>query len=144
MEIVQVIQDWLGAISLALTGIVWWFVKLNSDKIKANETAKQEVEHTEQEKLATEEKELDLDSRRVEASEKVASDALEHLADTRAENLDLLEEVYKLKKGMVSLNHKVDELIKQLEFTSKNVCFDENCPKRMPPKDTYKPNCIKK
>ena len=143
MEIVQVIQDWVGVISLALTGIVWWFVKLNSDKIKANETAKQEVEHTEQERLATEEKELDLDSRRVEASEKVASDALEHLADTREENLNLLEEVYKLKKGMAALNNKVDDLVEQLNYSNRYICFEEDCSKRRPPLGTYKTKCAR-
>ena len=143
MEIVQVIQDWVGVISLALTGIVWWFVKLNSDKIKANETAKQEVEHTEQERLATEEKELDLDSRRVEASEKVASDALEHLADTREENLNLLEEVYKLKKGMAALNNKVDDLVEQLNYSNRYICFEQDCSKRRPPLGTYKTKCAR-
>lgn len=143
MEIVQVIQDWVGVISLALTGVVWWFVKLNSDKIKANETAKQEVEHTEQERLATEEKELDLDSRRVEASEKVASDALEHLADTREENLNLLEEVYNLKKGMAALNNKVDDLVEQLNYSNRYICFEEDCSKRRPPLGTYKTKCAR-
>jgi cytoskeletal protein RodZ len=143
MEIVQVIQDWVGVISLALTGVVWWFVKLNSDKIKANETAKQEVEHTEQERLTTEEKELDLDSRRVEASEKVASDALEHLADTREENLDLLEEVYNLKKSMVALNNKVDDLVEQLNYSNRYICFEEDCSKRRPPLGTYKTKCAR-
>lgn len=143
MEIVQVIQDWVGVISLALTGIVWWFVKLNSDKIKANETAKQEVEHTEQERLATEEKELDLDSRRVEASEKVASDALEHLADTREENLNLLEEVYNLKKSMAALNNKVDDLVEQLNYSNRYICFEEDCSKRRPPLGTYKTKCAR-
>jgi hypothetical protein len=143
MEIVQVIQDWVGVISLALTGVVWWFVKLNSDKIKANETAKQEVEHTEQERLATEEKELDLDSRRVEASEKVASDALEHLADTREENLNLLEEVYNLKKGMAALNNRVDDLSEQLNYSNRYICFEEDCSKRRPPLGTYKTKCAR-
>jgi hypothetical protein len=114
------------------------------DTKKAKESAKQGVEHTEQERIATEEKELDLDTRRVEASEKVASDALEHLADTREENLNLLEEVYKLKKGMVALNNKVDDLVEQLNYSNRYICFEEDCSKRRPPIGTYRPKCVKK
>lgn len=144
MEIVQVIQDWVGVISLALTGVVWWFVKLNSDKIKANETAKQEVEHTEQERLTTEEKELDLDSRRVKASEEVASEALETLAETREENLTLLEDKYNLRKAVIKLTHRVDALEKSQAYAYRYVCFEESCELRKPPIGTYKPNCLNK
>jgi hypothetical protein len=143
MEIVQVIQDWVGVISLALTGVVWWFVKLNSDKIKANETAKQEVEHTEQERLATEEKDLDLDHRRVEAAEEVASKYAEKYAERSEENLDLLEEVYNLKKGMAALNNKVDDLCEQLNYSNRYICFEEDCSKRRPPLGTYKTKCAR-
>jgi hypothetical protein len=107
MEIVQLLQDWVGLVSLILTGIVWWFVKLNSDKIKANEQAKQEVQHTEQEKLSTEEKDFELDSRRVKVSEEVASETLEHLAETREENLKLLEDNYELRKAVVDLQFEM-------------------------------------
>lgn len=140
---IELIKEYAGLVTL-IVGAVWGIIKLFPDTKKAKESAKQEVEHTEQEKLATEEKELDLDSRRVEASEKVASDALEHLADTREENLNLLEEVYNLKKGMVALNNKVDDLVEQLNFSNRYICFEEDCSKRRPPIGTYKPKCAKK
>lgn len=138
---IELIKEYAGLVTLII-GAVWAVIKLFPDTKKAKESAKQEVEHTEQEKLATEEKELDLDSRRVEASERVASDALEHLADTREENLNLLEEVYKLKKGMVALNHKVDDLMAQSAYANRYICFEEDCSKRRPPLGTYKPKCM--
>lgn len=92
MQLLELIKEWVGLISLVLTGVVWWFVKLNSDKIKADESAKQEVEHTEQSKLATEEKSLDLDHRRVEAAEEVASKYVEKYAERSEDILKLMED----------------------------------------------------
>lgn len=114
MNLLQLLKEWVGLISLILTGIVWWFVKLNSDKIKAAESAKQEVQRTEQEKLATEEKDFELDSRRVKVSEEVASDTLEHLANTREENLKLLEDNYEQRKAIVDLQFEVKALKKEV------------------------------
>ena len=142
MSIIELIKEWAG-VAVLVAGSFWGIAEVYFKWRKAGESTRQEAQSTEQAKLITEERELDLDSRRVEASEKVASDALEHLADTRAENLNLLEEVYNLKKGMVSLNNKVDELIKQLEFANKNICFEEDCSKRRPPLGTYKTKCLK-
>lgn len=140
MNLVQILQDWVGLISLILTGIVWWFVKLNSDKIKAAESAKQEVQHTEQEKLATEEKDFELDSRRVKASEEVASETLEHLAETREENLKLLEDNYEQRKAIVDLQFEMKELKREVAYIKEEksvLCYffcrkGDTCPQKEP------------
>lgn len=137
MNLIEILKEWSG-VALAVGAAIYGVFKYFNDFRNGREAVKQNQQHTAQERLATEEKEFDLDSRRVKAAEEVASETLEHLADTREENLNLLDEVYKLKKGMVALNNKVDELIRQLEFANENICFDEECPKRRPPRGTYK------
>ena len=54
------------------------------------------------------------------------------------------DKVYKLKKGMVALNNKVDDLVEQLNYSNRYICFEEDCSKRRPPIGTYKPKCVKK
>lgn len=142
MAILELVKEWIGVVSLLLTGVVWWFVKLNADKVKANESAKQAVEQTHQDKLATAEKDLDLDSRRVKASEEVASKSLEHLAETRDENLDLLEDNYNLKKEVLSLSNRVRNLEETLEFLKSYVCFDESCTQRKQLQGFHKMKCL--
>lgn len=142
MSILELVKEWIGVVSLLLTGVVWWFVKLNADKIKANESAKQAVEQTQQDRLTTAEKDLDLDSRRVKASEEVASETLEHLAETREENLELLDDNYKLKKEVLSLSNRVKNLEETLEFLKNYVCFDESCTQRKQLQGFHKMRCI--
>jgi len=126
MQLLELIKEWVGLISLVLTGVVWWFVKLNSDKIKANESAKQEVEHTEQSKLATEEKSLDLDHRRVEAAEEVASKYVEKYAERSEEILKLMEDKHELSKAVVDLRYEMKTMkseISQLREEKYVACF---------------------
>lgn len=110
METIDILQGILTLITTVLVGIIGWFVKLNSEKIKQQESAKQEVQHTKQEELLTEEKEFELDSRRVAAAEEVASGTLEHLASTREENLKLLEDNYELRKAVVDLQFEIKSI----------------------------------
>jgi hypothetical protein len=46
----------------------------------------------------------------VKASEEVASESLEHLAETREENLKLLEDNYELRKAVVDLQFEMKGL----------------------------------
>lgn len=149
MEILQIIKEWVGVVSLLLTGIVWWFVKLNADKIKANEGAKQEVQHTAQEILATQEKDFELDSRRVKASEEVASETLEHLAETREENLKLLENNYNLRCAIVDLQFEVKGMKNEIaKIKEENTvigffyCGNTDCQMREPKLGTFQLNCL--
>ena len=126
MELIELLKEWVGLLSLVLTGVVWWFVKLNADKIKANESAKQEVQHTEQAKLITDEKALDLDQRRVKASEEVASEALEDMAEARRENLKLLESDYEKSKAIIEMQAEIKGIkayINRMEEERKVLCW---------------------
>jgi hypothetical protein len=142
MEIVEVIKEWAG-VGVAVCAAVYGAVKYLHDFRNGREAVKQNKEHTEQEKLATDEKALDLDSRRVKASEEVASEALETLAETREENLNLLDEKYNLRKAIIKLTHRVDALEKSQAYAYRFVCFEETCELRKPPIGTYKPTCLK-
>ncbi len=149
MELLQIIKEWIGLVSLVLTGVVWWFVKLNADKIKANEGAKQEVQHTAQEILATEEKEFELDSRREKASEERASKTLEHLAETREENLKLLENNYELRKAVVDLQFEMRGMKNDLARIKEEktvigffYCGKTDCQIREPKLGTFQLNCF--
>lgn len=137
----EFIKEWSGLTTLVAVTI-WGIVELFLKFYKQKEEVRQNQQHTEQERLTTDEKALDLDSRRVKASEEVASEALESLAETREENLDLLESKYNLRKEIIKLKNRVDNLEKAQEFTNKYVCFEENCSKRRPPLGTYKPKCL--
>lgn len=143
MEIVEAIKEWAG-VAVAGSAAVYGLVKYLNDFRNGRESVKQNKQHTEQEKIATESKELDLDSRRVKASEEVASEALETLAETREENLTLLEDKYNLRKAVIKLTHRVDALEKSQAYAYKYVCFEESCELRKPPIGTYKPNCLNK
>lgn len=143
MEIVDVIKEWAG-VGVAVCAAIYGVVKYIHDFRNGREAVRQNKQHTEQEKLATEEKELDLDSRRVKASEEVASEALENLAETREENLTLLDEKYNYRKEIIKLNHRVTALEDSLSFIKDFVCFDEECALRKPKKGTYKPKCLRK
>ena len=125
MELVEFIQKWSGAIAL-LAGTIWAVIKIFPDHKKAREGAKQEQQHTAQEKLATEEKTLDLDSRRVKASEEVASEALEDMAETRRENLKLLESDYEKSKAIIEMQAEIKGIkayINRMEEERKVLCW---------------------
>lgn len=126
MELLQILKEWVGLLSLLLTGVVWWFVKLNADKIKANESAKQEVQHTEQEKIITDEKALNLDVLSIKASKEVASEALEDLAEARGENLKLLESDYEKRKAIIEMQAEIKGIkayINRMEEERKVLCW---------------------
>lgn len=151
MSVVNVLQDWLSVISIFLTGIVWWFVKLNSDKIKEQELAKQEIQHTKQQAIETERGDLDLDQRRIEAAEDVASRYVEKVADLRKENLEKEDELYEKDVTIKTLVHDVKDLkwrvgkleaerdvaIEQRDKVKKFYCNKEYCPDRDPKLGTY-------
>lgn len=149
MRTIEIIQGIMTLISMGLTGVVWWFVKLNSAKIKERETAEQEVQHTQQEKILTEEKELELDSRRVTAAEEVASETLEHLATTREENLKLLEDNYELRKAVVDMQFEIKGIKSEVVSIKEDkkvlgyfFCGNIECKVREPKKGTFLLNCI--
>lgn len=116
MELLETLKSWIDIIQLLLIGVFGWLIKANYDKIKARESAEQEVQHTAQEKIATEEKDFELDSRRVKVSEEVASETLEHLAETREENLKLLEDNYEQRKAIVDLQFEMRLLKKEVAY----------------------------
>lgn len=139
---IELIKEWAG-VAVLVAGSFWGIAEVYFKWRNAGENAKQETQSTEQAKLTTEERELDLDSRRVKASEEVASEALETLAETREENLGLLEDKYNLNKKLIELTHRVDRLEEAYGYTSKYVCFNEDCDIRRPPLGTYKAKCLK-
>ena len=139
---IELIKEWAG-VAVLVAGSFWGIAEIYFKWRKAGESTKQESQHTEQTRLATDEKALDLDSRRVKASEEVASEALETLAETREENLGLLEDKYNLNKKLIELTHRVDRLEEAYGYTSKYVCFNEDCDIRRPPLGTYKAKCLK-
>lgn len=139
MKLIEFVKEWAGAIAL-LAAAVWAIVKMFPDFGKAREGAKQEQQHTEQERLATEEKVLDLDSRRVKASEEVASEALEDMAETRRENLKLLESDYEKSKAILELQAEIKGIkayINRMEEERKVLCWffcrrAKVCPEKEP------------
>lgn len=149
MGIIEILQGILTLLTTFLVGVIGWYVKLNSDKIKAQESAKQEQQHTQQEILATEEKDFELDSRRVKASEEVASETLEHLAETREENLKLLEDKYELRKAVVNLQYQFKEMQREINTIKEEktviaffYCGKTECKLREPKLGTFHLNCI--
>lgn len=122
---IELIKEYAGLVTL-IVGTVWGIIKLFPDTKKAQETAKQEVEHTEQSKLATEEKSLDLDHRRVEAAEEVASKYVEKYAERSEEILKLMEDKHELSKAVVDLRYEMKTMkseISQLREEKYVACF---------------------
>lgn len=116
MEFLQLIKEGAGVISLVLTGIVWWLVKLNSDKIKANESAKQEVQHTKQEEIDTEVKKFEYLAKRVEFAE---------------------QHIITLHKKMTGMQRTINEYASRTHFAENNICLLIECKKRKPAIGTY-------
>lgn len=114
MELLEGLKEWSGVL-VALGAAVYGVFKYFNDFRNGRESVKQNVQHTEQEKLNTDEKALDLDSRRVEASEKVASEALEDMAEARRENLKLLESDYEKSKAIIKLQGEMEHIKATLE-----------------------------
>lgn len=137
-------MDWEQILVVALAVFTFWD-KVRQERYKTRrekEGVKQEKEHTAQEHIATKEKDFDLDHRRVNASEEIASQTLEKLAESRKENLEKDELNYDLSRRLLKLENRLDELEEALGFTSNNVCF-KDCPDREPAKGTYKPYCLR-
>ncbi len=109
MNLIEILKEWSG-VALAVGAAIYGIVKYVNDFRNAKEGVKQNQQHTEQEKLATDEKALDLDSRRVKASEEVASEALEDMAEARRENLKLLESDYEKSKAIIKLQGEMEHI----------------------------------
>lgn len=142
---IELIKEYAGLVTLVI-GAIWAIIKLFPDTKKAKESAKQEVEHTEQEKLATEEKELDLDSRRVEASERVASESLEDLAETRQKYLEVLKREFEKNEIIIKMQADIKFITAKIEMMeieriviSHYYCENaETCGKKKPPFGPYR------
>ena len=122
---IELIKEWAG-VAVLVAGSFWGIAEIYFKWRKAGESTKQESQHTEQTRLATEEKELDLDSRRVKASEEVASEALEDMAEARRENLKLLESDYEKSKAIIELQSDMKTLmakVDKLEEEKYVACF---------------------
>lgn len=138
-------MDWEQILVVALALFTFWD-KVRQERCKTRmdrEGVKQEKEHTIQEHIVTQEKDFDLDHRRIGASEELTSQALEELAETRKENLLSEKEKYELNKKLLSIENRLGVLEEALGFTSDNVCFKDDCPDREPKKGTYKPHCLR-
>lgn len=125
MTLIEILKEWSG-IALVVGGSVYGLVKYINDFRNAKEGVKQNQQHTKQERLATEEKTLDLDSRRVKASEEVASEALEDMAETRRENLKLLESDYEKSKAIIEMQAEIKGIkayINRMEEERKVLCW---------------------
>lgn len=142
MNLIEILKDWSG-VALAVGAAIYGIVKYINDYRNGREQVRQNEQHTEQERLTTEAKDFELDSRRVKVAEEVASETLEHLAETREENLELLDNKYKMSKKIVELDNRVSVLEKEREFANKFVCFEQDCSKRRPPLGTYQPKCVR-
>ena len=125
MELIDFLQKWSGLI-VAVAAAIYTIVKYIHDFRNGREGVRQNQQHTEQEKLATEEKTLDLDSRRVKASEEVASEALEDMAEARRENLKLLESDYEKSKAIIEMQAEIKGIkayINRMEEERKVLCW---------------------
>lgn len=139
MSVIDLIKEWSGT-ALLIGGSIWGLVEIYYKWIAKSEDTKQEKHHTEQEKLATEEKTLDLDSRRVKASEEVASEALEDMAEARRENLKLLESDYEKSKAIIEMQAEIKGIkayINRMEEERKVLCWffcrrAKVCPEKEP------------
>lgn len=139
-------MDWEQILVVALALFTFWD-KVRQERYKTRidrEEVRQEKERTAQESIVTQEKDFDLDHRRIGASEEIASRALERLADSRKENLEKASENYELSRRLLKLENRMEALEEALGFTSENICFVDPCPNRNPKKGTYKPHCLQK
>lgn len=138
-------MDWEQILVIALAVFTFWD-KVRQERYKTRrekEGVEQEKARTVQEHILTEEKDFELDHRRINASEEIASQTLEKLAESRKANLAKEDENYELNRRLIRLENRLDELEEALGFTSENVCFIDNCGQRQPKKGTYKPYCLK-
>lgn len=125
MNLIEILKEWSGVV-LALGAAIYGVFKYFNDFHNGREQVKQNKQHTEQEKLTTDEKLLDLDSRRVKASEEVASEALEDMAEARRENLKLLESDYEKSKAIIELQSEMKILrakVDKIEEEKYIACF---------------------
>ena len=106
---IELIKEWAG-VAVLVAGSIWGIAEIYFKWRKAGENAKQETQTTEQSKLATEEKSLDLDHRRVEAAEEVASKYVEKYAERSEEILKLMEDKHELSKAVVDLRYEMKSM----------------------------------
>lgn len=145
MELLEGLKEWSGVL-VALGAAIYGLFKYFNDFRNGRESVKQNVQHTEQEKLATDEKALDLDSRRVKASEEVASESLEDLAETRQKYLEVLkrefeknEIIIKMQADIKLINAKVEMMEIERIVISHYYCENaETCGKKKPPFGPYR------
>lgn len=145
MELLQGLKEWSGVL-VALCAAIYGAFKYFNDYRNGRESVKQNVQHTEQEKLATDEKALDLDSRRVKASEEVASESLEDLAETRQKYLEVLkrefeknEIIIKMQADIKLITAKVEMMEIERIVISHYYCENaETCGKKRPPFGPYR------
>lgn len=144
---IELIKEWAG-VAVLVAGSVWGIAEVYFKWRKSAENTKQDVQHTEQVRLATDEKALDLDSRRIGAAEEVASKSVEQLAERSEENLKLLEDKYELSKAVIDLQYEVRTMkseIAKLKEESNIVgwffCGKTECREREPKIGTFKINC---
>ena len=122
---IELIKEWAG-VAVLVAGTFWGIAEIYFKWRKAGESTKQESQHTEQTKLATEEKSLDLDHRRVEAAEEVASKYVEKYAERSEEILKLMEDKHELSKAVVDLRYEMKSMkseIVQLKEEKYVACF---------------------
>lgn len=140
MELIEILQKWSG-LFVALCAAIYGVFKYFNEYKNGREGVKQNQQHTEQEKIATDEKALDLDSRRVKASEEVASEALEDMAETRQKYLGVLkrefeksETIIKMQADIQLINSKIEKMEVERMIIYHYYCeFAETCPKKKPP-----------
>lgn len=148
MNLIEILKEWSGVV-LAIGAAIYGVVKYINDYHNGREGVKQNQQHTEQAKLDTDEKALDLDSRRVKASEEVASEALEDMAEARRENLKLLESDYEKSKAIIEMQAEIKMIKAELLQIKEEktvvgffYCGKTTCELREPKLGTFQFNCI--
>jgi hypothetical protein len=139
MGVIDLIKEWSGTV-LLIGGSIWGLVEIYYKWIAKNEDTKQEIQHTEQEKIITDEKALNLDVLSIKASKEVASEALEDLAEARGENLKLLESDYEKRKAIIEMQAEIKGIkayINRMEEERKVLCWffcrkAKVCPEKEP------------
>lgn len=122
---IELIKEWAG-VAVLVAGTFWGVAEVYFKWRKAGENAKQETQTTQQSKLATEEKSLDLDHRRVEAAEEVASKYVEKYAERSEEILKLMEDKHEISKAVVELKYEMKSMkaeITKLKEEKYVACF---------------------
>ena len=125
MSIIELIKEWAG-VAVLVAGSFWGIAEVYFKWRKAGENAKQETQTTQQSKLVTEEKSLDLDHRRVEAAEEVASKYVEKYAERSEEILKLMEDKHEISKAVVDLKYEMKSMkaeINKLKEEKYVACF---------------------